>query len=106
MSIEWDNSITEVSDTDKSNCEYCEINITNTFEKFAKSIGGDHLWHKIIDEIAMDHGYIKPNYYDVAKEPMPEEFCNKPSIEQDKKIKVKYEQSSPEEHWRIVPDKI
>lgn len=81
MSIEWDNSITEVSDTDKSNCEYCEINITNTFEKFAKSIGGDHLWHKIIDEIAMDHGYIKPDYYAVAKEPMPKEFCDKSTID-------------------------
>ena len=35
MSIEWDNSITEISDTDKTNYEYCEINITNTFKKFA-----------------------------------------------------------------------
>lgn len=75
MSIEWDNSITEISDIDKTNYEYCEINITNTFKKFATAIGGDKLWFDIVDSIARNHGYKKPNYYEVANEPMPKDYC-------------------------------
>jgi len=75
MSIEWDNSITEISDTDKTNYEYCEINITNTFKKFAMSLGGEHLWNKIVEKIATDHGYKKHDYNETANEPMTEDYC-------------------------------
>lgn len=55
MSIELDNFITEISDVDKTNCEYCEIKIINTFKKFAMLIGGEHLWNEIVHDIAMEY---------------------------------------------------
>lgn len=108
MSIEWDNSITEVSDTDKTNCEYCEINITNTFKKFAMSLGGEHLWYKIVDKIATDHGYKKPDYNKTANEPIPEDYRKK-FLNDLNKTELNSEQAANtfnnnEEGWRISPE--
>ena len=111
MSIEWDNSITEISDTDKTNYEYCEINITNTFKKFAMSLGGEHLWNKIVKKIAEDHGYNKkPDYNKVANEPMSEDYCECENevfktFKTALNAKTELEQvTNNEEGWRISPE--
>lgn len=112
MSIEWDNSITEISDTDKTSYGYYEGNITNTFRKFVRSLGGEDLWNTIVETIAIDHGYKKPDYNKVANEPMPEDYCEcenevfktfKTAL--NAKTELKSEQANnDEEGWRISPE--
>lgn len=75
MSIEFDVETIDVSTKTKDVSGYCCVNIHNTFEKFAKAIGGDKLWFDIVDTIARNHGYKKPNYNKVASDPIPRDCC-------------------------------
>lgn len=66
MSIDWDNTINKVNETIKRCDSYDISNLANTFEKFVKSIGGEHGWYKVVEKIT-NKNPIKRNDEDWGK---------------------------------------